>query len=204
MPSYNELHRELRLRVPNKPYELYDDVIRWAVDHICRKTSLWKITTNIVTKPSKSLYDLDLPLDTAIHSNLYIVRKANTDIVIKRPVNGFLVHPTSELSDYLQAFKTIGSDQIQIFPTPKNGGITLEVHTAVKPTRLATGSDNDKFFDEYKDTVIYGALSRLFEIDRDAEQLMYNKQEFKNGVSSIHVDVLNENADTPMKMSAGW
>lgn len=206
MPAFNTIHNELRLRVPNKPYELYDDVIRWAVGQICVKTSLWRVVTTFVTEPDKSIYNLDLPSNSAIHSNLYIIQvvPSGTNRIIKRPVNGFKVYPNGGQSDYTKAFKTVGDNQIQIFPTPKEGGITLEVHTAIKPITGSTGVSENKFFDEYKSTVVYGALHRLYEDGEDYQKSDRNELKFKNGISSIHVDVLKGNANTPMKISAGW
>jgi len=202
MPAFNTLHHELRLRVPNKPYEFYDDAVRWAIAHICRKTSLWGVTTAIVTEPGKDVYDLDLPSDSVTHSNLYIIQKGSTDRVISRPVNGFKVSNNTS-SDYTKSYRSVYKNKIQIVPIPKDGGITLEIRTAVKPTTAATSSDNNKFFEDYKDTVIYGALFRCLE-DSDLKTALYNEKKFKNGVSSIHIDVLKENANTPMKISAGW
>ncbi len=203
MSSFSILHHELRLRVPNKPSEFYDDAIRWAINHICVKTSLWKIVTSVTTESDENSIDIDLDTDTAIHSTLFIVQKGNIDRTVKRPVNGNVGHYNSN-SDYLKSFITLTSESVQIIPTPKDGGVELEIHTSVKPTRSATDVNNEKFFNEYEDTVVYGALYRLYELEGDIAQAEYNNQKFKNGVSSIHVDVLKENANTPMKMSAAW
>lgn len=202
MPSLSELHNELRVRVPNKPYEFYNDALRWAIDKICRKTSMWEIITTIVTEADKSVYNLELPTLTVTHSNLYIIHKGNTDRRINRPVNS-RVSLTQAPSDYIQSFATYSKNEIEIFPTPVDGGQTLEVHTSVKPIKGVTEVKNEKFFDEYSDTVVYGALSRIYG-DDDPIKADRNEMKFNKGVSSIHVDVLKGNADTPMKLFAGW
>jgi len=203
MPAFSTLHNELRLRIPNKPYELYDDVIRQAITRICVKTAIWKVITTFDTEADVSTYDLDLPTDSVIHSNLYMVQKGNTDRIVKRPTNGFKVSNLGT-SDYLKAFKTVGNDQILITPVPNEGGVTMEVHTAVKPTSSATSVDNDKFFNEYKATVIHGALSILYEDAENVVQADRRFTKFNNGISSIHTDVLKENADTPFKLKVGF
>ncbi len=202
MPALSTLHNELRLRVPDKPSEFYDDALRWAINEICKKTSLWRVITTVTTVADKDVYTLDLPVDSATHSNLFIIQKGATDRLIKRPVNGFRVYSTAP-SDYLQAFKTYAKDEIQIFPVPVAGAVTLEITTAIKPTSSAIGIENDKFFEEYKDTVVYGALFRCFELD-DIVRAEREKGLFNNGCSSIKVDVLKENADTPNKVNVGW
>ena len=213
MPEFNTLHNELRLRVPNKPYEFYDDALRWAAQKICVKTALWKIVTTLVTKPDVDIYDIDLPFQAIIHSNLYIIQKGAinasgtkaADRTIKRPVNGFInTERFGATSDALQAFRTIGETQIQIVPIPKAGGITLEIHTAVKPTDYATSAGIKPLFTAYKDTMVNGALFRLYELNDDYQKADRIETKFNNGVSSIHVDVLKESADTPMKVSAAW
>ncbi|RKZ91542.1 MAG: hypothetical protein DRQ40_09770 [Gammaproteobacteria bacterium] len=203
MPAFSTLHNELRARVPNKTSEFYDDALRWAVNHICIKTSLWQVVTTVTTKPLQDVYDVDLVSNSVIHSNLFIIQKGNIDRVIVRPTNGFKSSGYGN-SDWLQAFKTFSNEAVQIIPTPAEGNETLEIHTAVKPSSSATGVDNDKIFNEYKDTVVYGALYRLYQAESDIEQAEYNNQKFKEGVSSIHVDVLKENANTPMLVSAAW
>lgn len=202
MPAFSTLHNELRMRVPEKPYEFYNDAIRWAINEICIKTALWRVTSTITTVAGKSTYSLDLPVDTVIHSNLYIVQKGNTDRVIKRPVNGFKIYPAGT-SDYLQAFKTYSENEIEIFPTPDVGGVTLDVITAIKPTSSAENASNNKFFAEYKDTVVYGGLFRCLE-DEDIVRADRAEIKFKNGYSSIHGDVIRENAATPTKVNTGW
>lgn len=204
MPEFSTLHNELRLRVPDKTFEIYDDALRWAVDYICKKTSCWQVTSKVLTKPGKSVYYLMLPAYAAAHSMLYAVQHGNVDRIIERPVNGFIMTPNQPKGDYLRAFKTHDPESVQITPVPKNGNVEISFTMAVKPKVGATGSDYDKFFSEYKDTVIYGALLRLYELDRDFEQAMYNRTEFKNGISEIHTDVLKENANTPMKICAKW
>ena len=208
MPAFNTLHNELRLRVPGKPYELYDDVIRWAINRICVKTALWQKTTEVITTDDSdtySLIDLENRDIEVIHSILYIVQEGNTDRVIRRPVNGFITTERfGALSDYLKAFRTHSTYQVQIAPYPKDGGITLQVTHALKPTSSATEVGNDKFFDEYKNTVISGALYRLYEDDSSFEQADRREKKFNNGISSIHIDVLKENADTPFRLNVGW
>jgi len=169
---------------------------------------MWQETTEITTTDSTDIYDLFTPATPQIqtvHSILYITQKGDTDRVIRRPVNGFInIERFGALSDYLLAFRTVDNYQVQIAPYPKDGGITHEVTFALKPTSSATGVDNEKLFDEYKDTVICGALHRLYEDDDNFEQSDRQEKKFNNGISSIHIDVLKENADTPFKLSAGW
>ena len=197
------LHNELRLRVPNKPYEFYNDALRSSIATICRKTSVWRIETDILTQPAIDVYDIDLPVDTTIHSNLYIIQRGSTDQLKVRPINGMKISSYGD-SDWLQTFKTNDKESIQIFPKPLLGNTALTAVTSIKPSSSATAIDNDKFFEEYKDTVIYGALVRCYEVDDNIEQVMYNDKRFKDGVSSIHTDVIKEYADTPLKMSASW
>lgn len=214
MADFSVLHNELRLRVPNKPYELYNDALRWAANQICIKTSLWQIVTTIITEPDVDIYNIDLPVGSVIHSNLYIIQKGAynatgtakaTDRVIERPVNGFInIDRFGTESDSLKAFQTIGETQIQIAPLPKKGGVTLEIHTAVKPDTSATSASNKKLFNEYKDTMVNGALYRLYDDTDDYQKADRREIKFKNGVSSIHVDVLKGNADTPFKLDASW
>lgn len=208
MPALSTLHNELRLRVPNKPYELYDDALRWAINHICVKTSLWKNVSQILTEPGVDVYDLDFPSGAVTHSNLYIVQKAptsgGTDRIITRPINGFTnLARAGAPADWLQAFATHGQYQIKIAPTPVDGNVTLEVHTAIKLKTGATDVNEDKFFDEYKDTVVQGALYRLYD-DTDIERSNRSRKTFRIGVCSIHIDVIKSNANTPLKVRAGW
>lgn len=199
MPALSTLHNELRARVPEKSYEFYNDALRWAIEHICRKTSMWQVETELTTVAGEPIYNLDLPANTVIHSNLKIVHGSRT---IKRPVNG-VVYLNNAPSDYVQSFDTQGDDQIEIFPTPLNGGETLTVHTAIKPVKGADEIQNQELFDEYADTIVYGALFRIFEND-DLQKAAYNETKFNNGVSSIKNDVLKRKANTPMKLHAGW
>lgn len=211
MPELSTLHPELRLRVPDKTSEVYSDALRWAIDYICVKTSMWRVITDLVTKPGIDLYDVDTPNSSAIHSNLYIIQKAKTDDngrkgsdrLIKRPTNGFKI-TSGASSDWLQAFRTADQTEVQVSPVPSEGGVTLELHTAVKPISSATSIDNAKFFDEYKDTVVYGAMYRLHQLNDNIKSAEYNFQKFKEGVSSIHIDVLKENADTPIRANTRW
>lgn len=200
MSALSELHNELRVRIPNKPYEFYNDALRWAIDKICRDTSMWEVITTIVTEADKSVYDLDLPTNTVTHSNLKIVHGTRT---ITRPVNGN-TSTNYAPSDYVQSFDTYSKNQIEIFPTPVNGGETLEIHTAIKPIKHATEIQNEKLFDEYVDTVVSGALFRLYDAADDYIKADRSEVRFKNGISSIHVDVLKRNANTPFRLNAGW
>ena len=203
MPSLSELHNELRARIPNKPYEFYNDALRWSIDKICRKTSMWVVVTTVVTEADKEVYNLELPANTVTHSNLKIIQKGNTDRVITRPVNGVTQRISSAPSDYLQSFDTYSKNQVEIFPTPVNGGKTLEIHTVIKPIKHATEINNNELFDEYTDTIVYGALFRLYE-DNDPVKSDRNEIKFNKGVSSIHNDVLKRKANTPMRLYVGW
>lgn len=200
MPALSTLHNELRVRIPDKTYEFYNDALRWAINTICRRTSMWRVETTLVTEADKSVYDLDLPANTVIHSNLKIAQGSR---IITRPVNGILPLNNAP-SDYLQSFDTYGQDQILIYPTPVNGGETLVVYTAIKPTKTATVIQNEKLFDEYPDTIVNGALYRLFEAEKSYQDADRYEIKFKHGVSSIKTDVLKQNANTPFKISSGW
>jgi len=204
MPEIDSLNNELRLRVPNKPLEFYVDSLRWAIDEICRKTSFWRVNTNIVTTPGDSVYDLTIPADSSAHSNLYIIDNfgSGQERVIKRPNNGFITANLGD-SDYLQAFKSVSGNKIEIFPTPVAGGANLRVVTSITPNKGATTVDSDELFSRYSDTIVYGALMRCFE-DSDIKKAEYFGKKFKNGVYSIKVDVIKEFSNTPLKMSASW
>lgn len=201
MPSLSELHNELRLRVPNKPSEFYNDALRWSIDKICRNTSVWEVITTLTTVADKSVYDLDIPSGTVIHSNLKIIQKGNIDRTVLRPVNGGFSNLPA--SDYLQSFDTFSKNEIAI-TTPVLGGETLKVYTAVKPTRNTTTIHNEKFFNEYSDTVVEGALYRCFDLDGNIPMADREMVKFKNGIDSIHVDVLKRNANTSNRLYAGW
>lgn len=204
MAAFDTLHNELRLRVPDKSYEFYNDAIRWAIDTICVKTSCWQVRDDITTEADKDTYRLMLPAFAVIHSVLYIIQHSgNYARKVSRPVNGMDPSWTSA-SDYLQSFKAQRPDSVQIFPTPKDGSEKLTVVLAVKPTTMADTSDFDPFFSEYKDTVVYGALFRLKELGGDFKEAEYFNQKFKEGVSSVHVDTLKENAETPLRISSRW
>lgn len=199
MPALNELHNELRLKIPNKPYELYNDVLRWAINEMCRKTEMWEVISTIITIADQSVYELDLPSGTITHSNLKIIDGTRT---IERPENG-AINLNWAPADSIQTFDSYSKNEIQIFPTPLNGGKTLEVYTAVKPIRNITEIANEEFFDEYSDTVVCGALHRLYE-DTDIQKSDREYTKFRNGISSIKVDVILRNANTPFKLDAGW
>lgn len=204
MADFDTLHNELRLRVPRKTYEIYNDAIRWAIDYISVKTSCWRVDVNIKTQADKDTYRLNLPAYAHIHSVLYIVQHSgNYDRKVSRPVNGVGSSCQSE-SDYLQSFSAEQPDTVKIFPTPKDGNENLTVVVAVKPSISADMSDFDPFFSEYKDTVVYGAMHRLMELDSRFDEAEYYSRKFKEGVSTIHTDTLKGRADTSMRISARW
>jgi len=205
MPAIDSLNPELRLRIPNKPSEFYVDSLRWAIDFICKNTALWRVNTDIVTTPGNSVYPLTLPVDTLVHSNLYIISNVGMqgqEKVIERPTNGFVTYSGGP-ADYLKSFKTVSGNKIEIFPTPSIGGINLRVVSAVTPVKGATVVEFDDLFSRYPDIIVYGALMRCYE-GLDIEKAMYFDKKFKDGVSSIHVDVIKEFANTPLKVSAAW
>lgn len=214
MADFSVLHPELRLRIPNKTFEMYDDALRWAANKICVKTAMWEIVTELVTVADKDIYDIDLPSYTVIHSNLYIIQKGAVnptsgakaqDRIIERPVNGIYNGSIfGAPSNYPQSFQTVGETQIQILPMPKDGGITLQIYTAIKPSSSASRAANDKFFNEYKDALVEGAMFRLFDINGDIERADREGLKFKNSITAIHMDVIKQNANTPLKLSAGW
>jgi len=205
MPEIDSLNNELRLRIPNKPSEFYVDSLRWAIDFICRKTSFWRINTDITTTSGDSVYPLTLPENTQVHSNLYVISNfgiQGQEKVIKRPTNGFILYPGGN-ADYLKAFKSAPVNEIRLFPTPNVGGSNLRVVSAITPTKIATSVDSDDLFSRYSDIIVYGALMRCFEDIDPAKSDFYDKK-FRNGVSSIKVDVIKEYSNTPLKMSAAW
>lgn len=197
--EYSLLHNELRLKSPGKPAEFYDDAIRYAIGGICRKTALWQVSTDLVTVAGQSVYSLTLPTDTVIHSSLELTQGTR---ILTPPTNG--VTGSYADSDYIQTFETYSKNEIKVYPIPISNGTEFSVLVAVKPISGATESDNDKFFDEYKETVIYGAMVKCAEFDKNYADVQYNETKFKNGISSIHIDVIKKNANTPLKINTGW
>lgn len=135
-----------------------DIALRQASIEFCEKSLAWKYShPDIAVVAATASYDFVPPTDAVVHAITYAAF-SGTEIECKAGEQGIMI------ADWRNATGTPeyvlgGATALTLVPTPDVTG-TLSMEVALKPSPSATGVD-DSIFNEYREAIVHGALSRL-------------------------------------------
>lgn len=165
--SYETLVPEIAPYLYGCPDFLIINSIRSSVIELCEKASVYQAELDPVTTVSKIYeYDLEAPSGTSIQKILWVTHQGK-DL---EPIT------TALLEQRLPKWRETANASIPIFfvkqtsalfwlaPMPSTTSVSSTIMRAVlKPTHTSTACDDD-VMNDYRDTIVNGALFRLLRI----------------------------------------
>jgi hypothetical protein len=162
--SYESLFPDVIPVVPDCPDSLIERNIRSAVIEFCEKTGIYQSELDPITTVGNIYeYDLEPPSGTVVHKIMSGVHDGK-DL---EPISSGLLEQRKpkwrEQSNngVPEYYIKQGQSLVWLVPTPSATMISSTIlRTQLKPTATSTGCDSD-VMNEYRDTIINGALFRL-------------------------------------------
>ena len=160
--SYETLLPEILPMVPGCPDTLIENNIRAAVIELCEKAGVYQLELDPVTTVADIYeYDLEAPAGTTVQKIMWVTHKGK-DL---EPINTVLLE--QRVPDWRNEtgtplyFVQQSSKVLHLAPVPDVTATASTIIRAVlKPTYTSTSCDDD-VMNDYRDTIINGALFRL-------------------------------------------
>ncbi|ETD67551.1 hypothetical protein V757_11215 [Pelistega indica] len=188
--SFDEFKHEIRLAIGEAPDDLIANYVRLAIIELCERSQVLARTIEIDLQCGVEEYYIETEEDERIVSIQRICVDGNccSDNAILRASEpcdtGCTVHS--------RAIWFVPPDTLNIRPVPtSNKEGAVKVFVAVAPTREACSVDQ-LIYERYFDTVINGALARLYLAKttpwHDRGLAEYHRQLFDKGVAVAGMD----------------
>ncbi len=163
--SYEALLPDILPMVPGCPDTLIKNNIRAAVIELCERASVYQAELDPLTTVGNIFeYDLEAPSGTAVQRILWITH-AGKDL---EPLTSTLLEQRipkwREGNGVPEYYVQQGTALVWLAPIPTATSVSSTIVRAVlKPTHTSTACD-DGVMNDYRDTIINGALFRLLRI----------------------------------------
>lgn len=167
MASYESLLPEIIPMVPSCTDTLIQQNIRASVIELCEKSKVYQAELDPITTVANLYeYELEPPSSTAVHEILWAsydgidIEPATTALIEQRKPKWRDLSNASTPEYYVR----VSSTKFHLVPIPnvtKAGSVILRA--VLKPTHRST-SCSDDVMNDYRDTIINGALYRLLRI----------------------------------------
>lgn len=205
--SYETLLPEILPMVAGCPDTLITNNIRSAVVELCERASVYQAELDPVTTVSNIYeYDLESPAGTSVRRILWITHQGNdleplTTTLLEQRIPKWRTE--ASVPEY---FIQQNSATFIVAPVPATTTVGSTVVRAVlRPTHNSTACDND-VMNDYRDTIINGALFRLLRIPNkdwsDLQSASIYGQLFNQGVEQA--ERRSRNADTAVHRSVRY
>ena len=163
--SYETLLPEILPMVPGCPDTLIEINIRSAVIELCERANVYQAELDPVTTVSNIYeYDLEPPTGTSVRKILWATHQGKDLEPITTTLLEQRLPSWREKSGVPEYFIQQNSSMFILAPIPANtiAGSTV-IRAVLRPTHQSTACDND-VMNDYRDTIINGALFRLLRI----------------------------------------
>jgi hypothetical protein len=163
--SYETLLPDILPMVPGCPDTLIKNNVRAAVIELCERSSVYQLELDPLTTVGNIYeYDLEAPSGTTVQKILWVTH-AGKDV---EPLTSTLLEQRipkwREGNGVPEYYVQQGSSLVWLVPIPTATSVSSTIVRAVlKPTHTSTACD-DGVMNDYRDTIINGALFRLLRI----------------------------------------
>ena len=165
--KYEDLLPEILPGVRNCPDSTIEQHIRSSVIDMCEKSEIYQAELDpITTAVGVYEYDLEPPKGTTVHR----IRHATHDGVSLEPISSGLLEQRlpkwREEDGVPEYFIKQGQTQFWLAPIPKETKAnSVIIRVVLKPTHTSTSCD-DYIMNDFRDTIVNGALTRLLRMPR--------------------------------------
>ena len=163
--SYEALLPDILPMVPGCPDSLIKNNIRSAVIELCERASVYQAELDPLTTVGNIYeYDLEAPSGTAVQKILWITHEGKDLEPLTSTLLEQRIPKWREGNGVPEYYVQQGSALVWLAPIPTATGVSSTIVRAVlKPTHTSSACD-DWVMNDYRDTIINGALFRLLRI----------------------------------------
>ena len=163
--SYEALLPDILPMVPGCPDSLIKNNIRAAVIELCERASVFQAELDPLTTVGNIYeYDLEAPSGTAVQKILWITHEGKDLEPLTSTLLEQRIPKWREGNGVPEYYVQQGSALVWLAPIPTATGVSSTIVRAVlKPTHTSSACD-DGVMNDYRDTIINGALFRLLRI----------------------------------------
>jgi len=163
--SYEALLPDILPMVPGCPDSLIKNNIRSAVIELCERASVYQAELDPLTTVGNIYeYDLEAPSGTAVQKTLWITHEGKDLEPLTSTLLEQRIPKWREGNGVPEYYVQQGSALVWLAPIPTATGVSSTIVRAVlKPTHTSSACD-DGVMNDYRDTIINGALFRLLRI----------------------------------------
>jgi len=163
--SYEALLPDILPMVPGCPDSLIKNNIRSAVIELCERASVYQAELDPLTTVGNIYeYDLEAPSGTAVQKILWITHEGKDLEPLTSTLLEQRIPKWREGNGVPEYYIQQGSALVWLAPIPTATGVSSTIVRAVlKPTHTSSACD-DGVMNDYRDTIINGALFRLLRI----------------------------------------
>lgn len=158
MTPWNAFFDLLSPDVPGCPQAAQVVALRQAAITFCEQSLAWKYDhPDITVSVGTAKYLFDSPAEAVVHVVTYAeFNSAQLETrIMERDINNWTLRLAVGTPEYLLG----GPISVTLVPMPDVAG-TLKLKVALKPSPTGDGVD-DVIFNEYREAVVHGALSKL-------------------------------------------
>jgi len=163
--SYEALLPDILPMVPGCPDSLIKNNIRSAVIELCERASVYQAELDPLTTVGNIYeYDLEAPSGTVVQKILWITHEGKDLEPLTSTLLEQRIPKWREGNGVPEYYVQQGSALVWLAPIPTATGVSSTIVRAVlKPTHTSSACD-DGVMNDYRDTIINGALFRLLRI----------------------------------------
>lgn len=190
MKIWSDFYDHLLPDVPGCPYAMLDHALRQAAIAFCEQSLAWRQEhPDIAIIAPQAKYLFDPPAESVVHVITYAALDGR-QISTETQASDMRINEWRNQSGRPQY--VLGQESgLRLVPRPDADG-TLSLEVALKPVPLAA-SVPDLLFDEWREPIIHGALSRLMLSPKkpysNSQLAQYHQQQahIKTGQAGIRV-----------------
>jgi hypothetical protein len=189
--NITEFIQPVQVNAIGAPRYLVEAQVKSTIIDICESTGIWRGSETLSLVPGTGSYELSPPSGARLVRVLGVTHGQNKlSLTSEEELDEFYhVGWRSETSEYPGYFFMDSDTSVRLVSAPNEGAVsTADVQYTLKPTRAAT-TVQDFFFEDYLETVTYGASYRLLEMsDKPWTSLQLAgafRRLFAQGVSKI-------------------
>ena len=162
------LAQKLQLTAREATYFTLERVVLESAREFFRKSRAWRIDFSGAITAGSNAYAFTQPTGSLVHDIIYAkLQTSNTNLSYLRDAGKAYVTPDWEVSGVNPKYVTlVDNDTFQILPTPSSDDV-IEMKVVLTLTRDA-GEIDDAIVEEFEDTILDGALYRLYEIPNES------------------------------------
>ena len=163
--SYEALLPDILPMVPGCPDTLIKNNVRAAAIELCERASVYQAELDPLTTVGNIYeYDLEAPSGTAVQKILWITHEGKDLEPLTSTLLEQRIPKWREGNGVPEYYVQQGSALVWLAPIPTATGVSSTIVRAVlKPTHTSSACD-DGVMNDYRDTIINGALFRLLRI----------------------------------------